>query len=65
MYGTGKPVKLPGHTLAPEHRRRIEDFSRIFNSHGRDKRAAVQPLAKGYGDSYFFYHIYGFTPVGQ
>lgn len=63
-YGTKQPLPLAGHSLDPENRRRIEDFSRIFNRYGRDKRAAFGELAGRYGDSYFFYHIYGFSPVG-
>ena len=61
MYGTKQPVYLPGRTLDPEYRRQIEDFSRIYNGYGRDKRAAAPELSKRYGDSYFFYHIYGFS----
>jgi hypothetical protein len=62
MYGTKQPVYLPGRSLDPEYRRRIEDFSRIYNSYGRDKRAAIPELSERYGDSYFFYHIYRFSP---
>lgn len=62
MYGTRQPLRLPGRTLDPDIRRQIEDFSRIYNSHGRDKRAALPELAGRYGNSYFFYHIYGFVP---
>jgi hypothetical protein len=62
-YGTKQPLYLPGHSLSPEGRRQIEDFSRIYNRYGRDKRAAFGDLAARYADSYFFYHIYGFSPV--
>jgi len=62
MYGTKQPVYLPGRTLDPQRRRQIEDFSRIYNSYGRDKRAAIPELTKRYSDSYFFYHIYRFSP---
>jgi hypothetical protein len=62
-YGTGKPLRLPGFSLDPEGRQRIEAFSRIFNRYGRDKRRALPELAGDYGDSYFFYHIYGFSAL--
>jgi len=62
MYGTKRPVRLPGRSLDPERRRQIEDFSRIYRSHHQDKRAAFAELAERYGDSYFFYHMYGFSP---
>lgn len=62
MYGTRQPVRLPGRSLDPERSRQIEDFSRIYKSHHQDKDAAFAELAERYGDSYFFYHIYGFSP---
>lgn len=62
-YGTGKPLHLPGFSIDPEGQRRIEAFSRTFNRCGRDKRKALPELVGDYGDSYFFYHIYGFSAV--
>lgn len=59
VYGTRKPIQLPGYQPSPKARQRIEEFSRVFNRHGRNKRDALAELAQGYGDSYFFYHIYG------
>jgi hypothetical protein len=63
VYGTKKPVQLVGYQPSSAARHQIEDFSRIFNSHNRNKREAFGELAKNYGDSYFFYHIYGFSGV--
>jgi hypothetical protein len=61
VYGKKQPVHLAGWQPNPELRRQIENFSRVFNGYGRDKRAAYPALARDYGDSYFFYHIYGFS----
>jgi hypothetical protein len=61
VYGTKKPVQLVGYQPSSTARQQIENFSRIFNSHNRNKREAFGELAKDYGDSYFFYHIYGFS----
>jgi len=61
VYGERQPVYLDGRQPNPELRRQIEHFSRVFNSYGRNKAAAFAALAKDYGDSYFFYHIYGLS----
>jgi len=65
VYGTKKPVQLAGHQPSLKVRQQIEDFSWIFNSHNRNKQDALSELVKDYGDSYFFYHIYGFSGVGK
>ena len=59
VYSTRKPVQLADHPPSPDARTRIETFSRIFNSHGRNKAKAFEDLQKDYSDSYFLYHIYG------
>jgi hypothetical protein len=63
VYSTKKPVRLAGYQPSLEARQQIENFSRIFNGHNRNKQKAFSELAKDYGDSYFFYHIYGFSGV--
>jgi len=62
-YETGKSVALDGSWGRPKSGQRIEEFGRIFNSYGRNKEAAFAELAKNYGDSYFFYSVYGFSGV--
>ncbi|MBN2272611.1 MAG: hypothetical protein JXN61_18505 [Sedimentisphaerales bacterium] len=62
-YSTGKPVYLEGRTLDPRVRKEIEEFSGIFNSFGKNKQAAVGPLAREFGGTYFFYHLFGFSGV--
>jgi hypothetical protein len=63
VYSTKKPVQLVGYQPSLKARQQIENFSRIFNSHNRNKQKAFGELAKDYGDSYFFYHIYGISGV--
>ena len=63
VYGTKKPVYLDGRQPNPDMRQQIENFSRTFNRYGRNKHAAFRELAGVYGDSYFFYHLYGFSGV--
>ncbi|KPK44830.1 MAG: hypothetical protein AMJ65_01905 [Phycisphaerae bacterium SG8_4] len=63
VYGTKKPVQLAGHQLSSKARQQIENFSRIFNSHKRNKQEAFGELARDYGNSYFFYHVYGISGV--
>src|SRR4030042_1821497 len=44
VYGTGKPIQLNGYLSNPQKRQEIEDFSRLINSYGRDKKAAFNEL---------------------
>jgi hypothetical protein len=62
-YGKNEPVFLHGYEAGPEASRQIESFSKIFNSYGGNKQAAIHKLAEDYGGSYFFYHLYGFSGV--
>lgn len=60
-YGTKKPIRLTSYEPRRKARMRIEHFSQVFNRYGRNKPAAFDELAKDYGDSYFFYHIFGIS----
>ena len=62
-YGKNELVFLHGYDAGPEVRRQIESFSKVFNSYGGNKQAAIHKLAEDYGGSYFFYHLYGFSGV--
>lgn len=64
-YGTKKTVYLDGHQANPEVRRQIQHFSKVYNRYNRNKQTAFSDLAKDYGDSYFFYYIYGFSGMKQ
>lgn len=62
-YSTKRTVFLQGLQLSAEARRRMEHFSHVFDMSGRNKQTAVRNLAKDYGNSYFFYHLYDFSGV--
>jgi hypothetical protein len=64
-YGAKKTVHLDGRQANPDVRRQIEHFSKVYNRYNRNKQAAFADLAKDYGDSYFFYYIYGFSGMKQ
>jgi len=62
-YTTRQPVFLYGREIDPQTKQRIERFSQTFNRYGKDKQAALRELAGGYGDSYFFFNLYGLSGV--
>ena len=62
-YSTKRTVFLQGLQLSAEARRRMEHFSHVFDMSGRNKQTAFRNLAKDYGNSYFFYHLYDFSGV--
>jgi hypothetical protein len=49
---------LRGLDNSPDLYRRFEDFNTIIKQHGNNPKAAFAELARRYGDSYFFYHLY-------
>jgi len=59
MYKTKKAVELHGRQISPESLQQCKGFIQIFNHYREDKRAAFNELAKNYGNSYFFYYVYG------
>jgi hypothetical protein len=63
-YNTKKKFEVPGREISAESRERFNNFLKVlFGRYGGDKKAAFYELAKDYGDSYFFYYIYG--PAGM
>ncbi|MDI9433660.1 MAG: DUF6057 family protein, partial [Planctomycetota bacterium] len=62
-YATRQSVFLHGRQIQPQTRQRIEQFSQTFNRHNKDRQAALRELAAGYGDSYFFFNLYGLSGV--
>ena len=60
---TNQPVFLHGRSLDPKIQEQIEQFSKVFNEYGRDKKAAIDALVQAHRGSYFFYHLYGFSGV--
>ncbi len=55
---TKAPFDLRGYANSPDLYRRFEDFNAIIKQHGNNPKAAFAELARRYGDSYFFYHLY-------
>jgi len=58
-----KFVNLRGRRLSPQSHQRFKDFVETFNHYGGNTQAAFSELAKDYGDSYFFYKVYGISGV--
>ena len=58
VYGTRKTLNLSGYQPNPQKRRQIEDFSRLINSYGGDKKAAFNEVSKKFLNTYFFYYMY-------
>lgn len=62
-YTKRQSVFLHGRQIAPQTKQNIEQFSQTFNRFGKDKQAALRELAGRYGDSYFFFNLYGLSGV--
>ncbi len=62
-YAKKEAVFLHGYDAGAETQRQIEGFSRVFNNYGKNKQAAINELVEGYGGSYLFYYLYGFSGV--
>ena len=56
---TGRKVDFKGRRLDPKSLQRFKNFENLFNYYGRNESTAFDDLAKYYGDSYFFYYLYG------
>ena len=53
--------KAPARQISPESLRRWEGFRQTLIPYGTDVKAALPDLKEKYGDTYFFYNLYGFT----
>jgi len=58
---TKKAVDLHGYQITRETLQRYKGFAQVYQSYWKNKQAAMNELAKHYGDSYFFYYLYGFS----
>ena len=53
-------IDLHGREISTESRERFADFLEVlFGRHKGNKSEAYDELANNYGDSYFFYCVYG------
>jgi hypothetical protein len=59
-----KNFELPGRKISVESRERFDSFCNVLRTrYGGDKNLAFDALAKDYGDSYFFYALYGYSGI--
>ena len=63
MSRTNKPVDLGGRRGSDESRQRMDRFGQTFNRYGQNKVAAFRELVRDFGNSYYFYFLYGFSGV--
>ena len=62
VYRTKEALDLRGRRFNQETKDRFRNFSQTYEiRYRRNKQAAFEELAKDYGDSYFFYCVYGFS----
>ncbi|MBN1517821.1 hypothetical protein JXA32_14750 [Candidatus Sumerlaeota bacterium] len=61
----GAMPELHGYKISQESRARFKACDDIMNKYGRDPQAAFPEFAEKYGDSYFFYRIYGISGMKQ
>ena len=65
-YTKKKDVELHGRKISPESRERFDNFLKVYvGQYGANKSLAFNELAKDYGDSYFFYSVYGRSGTKQ
>lgn len=61
---TRQPVNLYGRRVDPEIERRFREFSDRYREVQKQKRDAARVLARDFGNSYFYYHMFSFSGVG-
>ncbi len=54
-------VSLHGRQISPDTRQRFEAFFKLHDRCGGNKEAAREVLMADYGESYFFYYMFGVT----
>jgi hypothetical protein len=62
---TRKEVDLHGRKISTETAERGRKFFGTLNYFTLDKKAAYNALAKDFGNSYFFYNVFGVSGVGK
>ena len=57
-----KTVDLRGRRISLQSRQRFDSFNQIYlGRYRQNKQAAFNELAENYGDTYFFYYLYGLS----
>ncbi|MCJ7691969.1 MAG: DUF6057 family protein, partial [Sedimentisphaerales bacterium] len=59
MYTSNKPLRPFLKKISPQTIQRFQDFLKEYKSFGKNQNQAKKKLAPQYGDTYFFYYIYG------
>jgi hypothetical protein len=62
-YSKNKPIDTHNLRISTEARQKFARFNYILGQHRSDTQAARQSLARDYADTYFFYHVYGYSGV--
>jgi len=66
MAQTGsQAVNLYGRQISPETQRRFHDFQQIVARHGNNEDALWNALVPRYGNTYWFYDLFGVTGFGE
>ena len=61
-YLRRKAVDLRGRRISLQSRQRFDSFNQIYlGRYRQNKQAAFNELAENYGDTYFFYYLYGLS----
>jgi len=65
LKGRPRPIPLGGLRLRPGAQQRLERFLKARASFGPDEVAARKAMAEEFGDSYYYYHLFGMTSGGR
>ncbi len=57
-YARRRRVDLHGRQISSESRQSFSEFNRILSFYDSNTQAAYNHLARKYGNSYYFYHVY-------
>ncbi|MBN1516649.1 hypothetical protein JXA32_08785 [Candidatus Sumerlaeota bacterium] len=63
MHSTQSRPFLNGYPISAETQERFFKFDRIIQSNNKNLRAAQGELEAEFGDSYFFYNLYGYNRI--
>jgi hypothetical protein len=58
-YAKSRTVDLHGRRISSESQASFSEFDRILSMYASNTQAAYNHLASKYGNSYYFYHVYG------
>lgn len=60
-YAKRRTVDLHGRRISSESQASFSEFDRILSMYASNTQAAYNHLASKYGNSYYFYHVYGLS----